>query len=130
MEKTDYDSEGTDTDPELTLPYGYDVDMGSEPEDEEESDENKIGQTESDEPAKKPGSNLHCCWGLCTNDSRKFGKDSPISFLTFPKLGKIRKNMTVAQKNEAKAETEKCKRWAHLCGRKYFTYKSPTSPQG
>ena len=64
MEEMDYDSEGTVTDPELTLPYGYDVEMDSEPE-----EENRSYISAPDKQADKRGSNLHCCWGLCTNDS-------------------------------------------------------------
>ena len=70
---------------------GYNVHMNSESEEENGSD-----VSGPNEPANKRGSNLSSCWGLCTNDSRKLGEESPIISMAFPKSGKIQKNMTVA----------------------------------
>lgn len=42
----------------------------------------------------------HCCWGMCTSDSR-YPKPG-ITFLAFPKPNKF---------------LEKARKWVHLCGR-------------
>ena len=41
----------------------------------------------------------HCCWGVCNSDSRYSERLPPeTSFLRFPKPGKVKDNMTVAEK--------------------------------
>lgn len=54
-----------------------------------------------------------CCWGKCNSDSRypdRMGK----FFIRFPKPGKLRDNMSLWEKNQAKNKTEKAKRWQFL----------------
>ena len=50
-----------------------------------------------------PGSNRHCCWGLCKNDTR-YPEKLPAGclFIPFPK---------------PKRSLEKCMRWIKACGR-------------
>ena len=65
--------------------------------------------------------NKHCCYGICTSDSRypeKLPKGT--YFLNFSKPGKVKEGMTKWQKDKQAQKTERAKRWIHVCGRKDF----------
>ncbi|KAK7909478.1 hypothetical protein WMY93_014162 [Mugilogobius chulae] len=67
------------------------------------------------------GGTKHCCWGLCNSDSR-YPERLPEGtfFISFPKPGKIRDNMTQWEREQANVKTEKATRWQYLCGRADF----------
>lgn len=69
----------------------------------------------------KRGATKHCCWGLCNSDSR-YPERLPEGtfFISFPKPGKIRDNMTQWERERAMVRTEKARRWQYLCGRADF----------
>ena len=65
--------------------------------------------------------NKHCCYGICTSDSRypeKLPKGT--YFLNFAKPGKVNEGMKKWQKDKQAQKTERAKRWIHTCGRKDF----------
>lgn len=67
-------------------------------------------------------SNIHCCWGRCTTDTR-YPKRSPPGtfFIPFPKIGRFKEDMTDWEKNRETERTLKSTRWAQACGRNNFT---------
>ena len=71
------------------------------------------------------GATKHCCWGLCTSDSRYPERLPPgVFFFKISKVGNIKDSMTKCEKLQQSLRTDKCKIWLHACGRKFFpTYK-------
>ena len=57
---------------------------------------------------KIPGTNKHCCYGLCNSDSRYADRDymQGVFWINFPK----------PKRNEVK-----CRKWIAACGRENFT---------
>ena len=68
------------------------------------------------------GSAKHCVYGVCRSDAR-YPERSPANmrWIPFPKVGVIKPGMEQWKVAEARARTEKCKRWVHACGRPNFS---------
>lgn len=65
---------------------------------------------------------LHCCWGKCNTDTRYPERSPPGTFfIPFPKIGRLKENMTEWAKKRENEKTLTSKRWVHACGRKEFT---------
>ena len=67
----------------------------------------------------------HCCYGLCTSDSRypeklPEGTKFYFKFYPFTKPGYIKETMTNWEKEKQNQRTEKARRWLNACGRKDF----------
>ena len=67
----------------------------------------------------------HCCYGLCTSDSRypeklPEGTKFYFKFYPFTKPGYIKETMTNWEKEKQNQRTEKARRWLKACGRKDF----------
>ena len=59
----------------------------------------------------------HCCYGLCTSDSRYPEKlPEGTTFYPFTKPGYIKETMTNWEKEKQKQRTEKAHRWLNSCG--------------
>ena len=64
----------------------------------------------------------HCCYGLCTSDSRYPDRLPPeTKFFPFAKPGVIKDGMTAFEKKKENMKSQRAKKWIHASGRKEFT---------
>lgn len=72
---------------------------------------------------RRPGANMHCCYGICKSDSRsKMFRESLYYFIRFPKPCTKYRNELIDPRDKQShikncAQCSKCKLWVQRCRR-------------